>query len=100
MDPADGEIAHWTMCGLLRNGGISRITGHSLRHCDRSALGSARASCRSVEAWAASLLVESNTVVGRKSAGDVLHLRSRNTKSEPAGPRAYRKGDGPCTSCD
>src|SRR6266513_5497715 len=100
MDPADGEIAHWTMCGLLRDSGISRISGHSLRHCDRSTLGSAGASCRGIKPWAPSLLVESNTVVGTKSPGDLLYLRSRNAESEPAGPRAYREGDGPGTSCD
>src|SRR6266480_6806569 len=33
MDRADGKIAHWTVRGLLRDGGISRISGHSLRHC-------------------------------------------------------------------
>src|SRR5438132_2058537 len=100
MDTADGKIAHWTVCRLLRDGGISRITGHSLRHCDRSALGGAGASCCSIRKWAASLLVESNTVVGRKSHGNLLYLRSRNAEAEPAGPRTYREGDGPGTSCD
>src|SRR6266576_4194514 len=100
MDPADGEIGHWTMCGLLRDGGISRISGHSLRHCDRSTLGSAGSSCCGITPWAASLLVESNTVVGTKSPGNLLYLRSRNAKSERARPRAYREGDGPGTSCD
>ena len=34
MDEANGEAANWTMCRILRDSGISRITRHRFRHCD------------------------------------------------------------------
>ena len=100
MEAGDGKAAHWTVCRLLRDGGVSRITGHSLRYCDRSTLGRPGASCCSIKSWAASLLVESSIVVGRKSPGNLLYLRARNAKSESARPRGHREGDVPGTSCD
>src|SRR6266851_3639601 len=100
MDAAHGKAANWAVCRLLRDGGISWITGHSLRHCNRSALGSAGASCRGIKSWAASVLVESNTFVGRKSVGNILHLRSRSAKPELARRRGHGEGDAPGTSCD
>src|SRR6266403_2130385 len=100
METGDGEVANWTVCRLLRNGGISRISRHSIRHCDRSALGSAGTSCRRIKSWAASLLVESDLVVARKGPGNVLHLRSRTANSELTGSRDHREGDAPGASCD
>ena len=34
MEAGDGKAADWTVCRLLRDGGISRISGHSFRYCD------------------------------------------------------------------
>src|SRR5438874_8668001 len=100
MDAADGKAANWTLCRLLRDGGISRISGHSLRHCDRSALGSAGASRRRIKTWAASLLVESNSVLARQSAGNLLYLSSPATDTECPGSGPHREGDAARTSSD
>src|SRR3982074_2347974 len=100
MEAGDGEAAHWAVRRVLRDGGLSRMGNHSLRYCERSALGSAGASLGRIKSWAASFLVESNPLFGRKSPGNVLYLRSRTAKSERARPRRHGEGDAPGASCD
>src|SRR5438128_871458 len=100
MEAGDGEVANWTVCRLLRDGGISRIPGHRLRHSDRSALGSSGASRGRVKSWVSSLLVESNPLFGRKGPRNVLYLRSRTAKSDRARSRGHGEGDAPGASCD
>src|SRR5882724_5578343 len=100
METGDGEIANRTVCGLLWNGGVSRISGHSLRHCDRSAVGNSGASCGRIKSWTAGFLVESNTLFARKGPGNVLHLWSRTAKSEPTRSRDYREGYLSGASCN
>src|SRR5437870_2656725 len=94
MEAGDGKAANWTVCRLLRGGGLSRIAGHRLRHCERPALGSAGASCGRIKSWAASFLVECNTLFGRKGPGNILRLRSRTAKSELARSWGDGEGDG------
>src|SRR5882724_452018 len=100
MEAGDGEVANRTVCRFLRDGGISRIAGYRLRHCERSALGSAGASGGRIESWTPGLLVESNTFIGRKSPGNVLHLRARTAKSKRARSWGHGEGDSPGASCD
>src|SRR5205085_1400727 len=100
MEAGDGEVANRTVCRFLRDGSVSWIAGHRLRHCERSALGSARASCCRIKSWAASFLVQSNPLFGRKGPRNVLHLRARTAKSKRARSWGHGEGDSPGASCD
>src|SRR5262249_27894057 len=97
---ADGKAANWTVCRILRHRGISKVSGHSLGHRDRPAVGCAGASRRGTATRAASLLVESSTLFERKGARDILHVLPRTAKSQLAGSRVDRLSRAPRADCD